>query len=153
MTAKEGIMLWCLRKAVPYTNVNAQNFHMSWKGGLALCALIHRHRPELIDYHSLSRDNPIDNLNTAGDVVEKYWDIPRMLNPEYLVDTMKPDEKYVMAYASSYYHAFSGAQQDETAANPICKMLKINQENERLMEEYERMASDLLEGFVRLPPG
>jgi len=31
----------------------------------------------------------------------------------------------------------------ETAANRICKVLKINQENERLMQEYERMASDV----------
>lgn len=35
--------------------------------------------------------------------------------------------------------------QAETAANRICKVLKINQENERLMEEYERMASDVRE--------
>jgi len=31
----------------------------------------------------------------------------------------------------------------ETAANRICKVLKINQENERLMQEYERLASDV----------
>lgn len=31
----------------------------------------------------------------------------------------------------------------ETAANRICKVLKVNQENERLMEEYERLASDV----------
>ena len=31
------------------------------------------------------------------------------------------------------------------AANRICKVLKVNQDNERLMEEYERLASDLLE--------
>jgi len=33
--------------------------------------------------------------------------------------------------------------QAETAANRICKVLKVNQENERLMEEYERLASDV----------
>ena len=35
--------------------------------------------------------------------------------------------------------------QAEMAANRICKVLKVNQDNERLMEEYERLASDLLE--------
>lgn len=54
-----------------------------------------------------------------------------------------------MTYVSAYYHAFSGAQQAETAANRICKVLKVNQENERLMEEYERLASDLLEWINR----
>lgn len=42
--------------------------------------------------------------------------------------------------------------QAETAANRICKVLKVNQENERLMEEYERLASDLLEWIRRTMP-
>lgn len=57
-------------------------FNFSFKDGLAFCALIHRHRPDLIDYHKLSKDNPLQNLNTAFDVAEKYLDIPRMLDPE-----------------------------------------------------------------------
>lgn len=82
MTAKEGLLLWCQRKTAPYKNVNVQNFHLSFKDGLAFCALIHRHRPDLIDYHKLSKDNPLENLNTAFDVAEKYLDIPRMLDPD-----------------------------------------------------------------------
>lgn len=31
----------------------------------------------------------------------------------------------------------------ETAANRICKVLKVNQENERSMQDYERLASDV----------
>lgn len=49
---------------------------------MAFCALIHRHRPDLIDYSKLSKDNPLENLNTAFDVAEKYLDIPRMLDPD-----------------------------------------------------------------------
>ncbi|KAJ8308636.1 hypothetical protein KUTeg_013510 [Tegillarca granosa] len=187
LTAKEGLLLWCQRKTAPYKNVNVQNFHLSWKDGLAFCALIHRHRPELLDYYKLTRvkseykyhtfkdglafcalihrhrpelidynkltkENPLENLNTAFDVAEKHLDIPRMLDPEDMVNSVKPDERSVMAYVSSYYHAFSGAQQAETAANRICKVLKVNQENERLMEEYERLASDLLEWIRKTKP-
>lgn len=152
LTAKEGLLLWCQRKTAPYKNVNVQNFHLSFKDGLAFCALIHRHRPDLIDYHKLSKENPLENLNTAFDVAEKHLDIPRMLDPEDMVNSVKPDERSVMAYVSSYYHAFSGAQQAETAANRICKVLKVNQENERLMEEYERLASDLLEWIRKTKP-
>lgn len=152
MTAKEGLLLWCQRKTAPYKNVNVQNFHLSFKDGLAFCALIHRHRPDLIDYSKLSKDNPLENLNTAFDVAEKFLDIPRMLDPDDLINTPKPDERAIMTYVSCYYHAFQGAQQAETAANRICKVLKVNQENERLMEEYERLASDLLEWIRRTMP-
>lgn len=152
LTAKEGLLLWCQRKTAPYKNVNVQNFHLSFKDGLAFCALIHRHRPDLIDYHKLSKENPLENLNTAFNVAEQHLDIPRMLDPEDMVNSAKPDERSVMAYVSSYYHAFSGAQQAETAANRICKVLKVNQENERLMEEYERLASDLLEWIRKTTP-
>lgn len=152
MTAKEGLLLWCQRKTAPYKNVNVQNFHLSFKDGLAFCALIHRHRPDLLDYSKLSKDNPLENLNLAFDIAEKYLDIPRMLDPEDLINTPKPDERAIMTYVSCYYHAFQGAQQAETAANRICKVLKVNQENERLMEEYEKLASDLLEWIRRTLP-
>merc|ERR1719499_269768 len=148
----EGLLLWCQRKTAPYKNVNVQNFHLSWRDGLAFCALIHRHRPDLLDYSKLSKDNPLENLNLAFDIAEKYLDIPRMLDPEDLLTNEKPDERQIMTYVSCYYHAFQGAMQAEMAANRICKVLKVNQDNERLMEEYERLASDLLEWIRRTLP-
>ncbi|XP_069042493.1 alpha-actinin-4 isoform X1 [Lepisosteus oculatus] len=151
-SAKEGLLLWCQRKTAPYKNVNVQNFHISWKDGLAFNALIHRHRPELIDYDKLRKDDPVTNLNNAFEVAEKYLDIPKMLDAEDIVNTARPDEKAIMTYVSSFYHAFSGAQKAETAANRICKVLAVNQENEHLMEEYEKLASDLLEWIRRTIP-
>uniref|UniRef100_A0A8C3LZN6 Actinin alpha 4 n=1 Tax=Chrysolophus pictus TaxID=9089 RepID=A0A8C3LZN6_CHRPC len=109
-SAKEGLLLWCQRKTAPYKNVNVQNFHISWKDGLAFNALIHRHRPELIEYDKLRKDDPVTNLNNAFEVAEKYLDIPKMLDAEDIVNTARPDEKAIMTYVSSFYHAFSGAQ-------------------------------------------
>ena len=42
--------------------------------------------------------------------------------------------------------------QAEQAASRICKVLGINQENERIMEEYERLASDLLDWIKQKRP-
>ncbi|XP_048046773.1 alpha-actinin-2b isoform X1 [Megalobrama amblycephala] len=150
-SAKEGLLLWCQRKTAPYRNVNVQNFHVSWKDGLAFCALIHRHRPELIDFQNL-KDDPLGNLNLAFDIAEKHLDIPKMLDAEDILSTPKPDERAIMTYVSCFYHAFAGAEQAETAANRICKVLGVNQENEKLMEDYERLASELLEWIRRTIP-
>ncbi|KAF6732062.1 Alpha-actinin-4 [Oryzias melastigma] len=151
-SAKEGLLLWCQRKTAPYKNVNVQNFHISWKDGLAFNALIHRHRPDLIDYDNLRKDDPVTNLNNAFEVAEKHLDIPKMLDAEDIVGTLRPDEKAIMTYVSCFYHAFSGAQKAETAANRICKVLAVNQENEQMMEDYEKLASNLLEWIRRTIP-
>ncbi|XP_056324887.1 alpha-actinin-2-like [Danio aesculapii] len=151
-SAKEGLLLWCQRKTAPYRNVNVQNFHCSWKDGLAFCALIHRHRPDLIDFSKLNKEDPLGNLNLALEIAEKHLDIPKMLDPEDIINTPKPDERAIMTYVSCFYHAFAGAEQAETAANRICKVLGVNQENEKLMEEYERLASELLEWIRRTTP-
>ncbi|XP_023696920.2 alpha-actinin-2b [Paramormyrops kingsleyae] len=151
-SAKEGLLLWCQRKTAPYRNVNVQNFHVSWKDGLSFCALIHRHRPDLIDYAKLNKDDPLGNLNLAFEIAEKHLDIPKMLDAEDIVNTPKPDERAIMTYVSCFYHAFAGAEQAETAANRICKILGVNQENEQLMEEYEKLASELLEWIRRTTP-
>ncbi|OWK51045.1 Alpha-actinin-1, partial [Lonchura striata] len=74
------------------------------------------------------------------------------ISVEDIVGTLRPDEKAIMTYVSCFYHAFSGAQKAETAANRICKVLAVNQENEQLMEDYERLASDLLAWIQRTIP-
>ncbi|CAF3992133.1 unnamed protein product [Rotaria magnacalcarata] len=152
MSAKEGLLLWCQRKTAPYKNVNVQNFHISFKDGLAFCALIHRHRPDLLDYSKLTKDDPLGNLNLAFDIAEKHLDIPKMLDAEEINNSIKADEKVVMTYVSSYYHAFSTTQKAEQAASRICKVLSVNQENEQMMAEYERLASDLLEWIRKKKP-
>uniref|UniRef100_A0A3Q2Z722 Actinin, alpha 1 n=1 Tax=Hippocampus comes TaxID=109280 RepID=A0A3Q2Z722_HIPCM len=128
-SAKEGLLLWCQRKTAPYKNVNIQNFHIRKTGG----AVVSRRRlgeggPKLHASNFIffcRQDDPMTNLNTAFDVAEKYLDIPKMLDAEDIISTLRPDEKAVMTYVSCYYHAFSGKQKAETAANRICKVLAL----------------------------
>ncbi|CAB4068316.1 ACTN1_4 [Lepeophtheirus salmonis] len=147
-------MIWTIILRFAIQDISVEEMTAKEVGGmvLAFCALIHRHRPDLLDYSKLSKDNPLENLNLAFDIAERYLEIPKMLDAEDLLNTDKPDERQVMTYVSCYYHAFQGAMQAEMAANRICKVLKVNQDNERLMEEYERLASDLLEWIRKTLP-
>lgn len=54
----------------------------SWRNGLGFNALIHAHRPELIDYDSLVPSRHIENLNNAFDIANAELGIPRLLDAE-----------------------------------------------------------------------
>uniref|UniRef100_A0A6Q2XFL4 Actinin, alpha 2b n=1 Tax=Esox lucius TaxID=8010 RepID=A0A6Q2XFL4_ESOLU len=140
-SAKEGLLLWCQRKTAPYRNVNVQNFHVSWKDGLAFCALIHRHRPDLIDYAKLNKDDPMGNLNLAFEIAEKHLDIPKMLDAEDIINTPKPDERAIMTYVSCFYHAFAGAEQLLEWIRKTTPWLE-NRTPEKTMVEMQRKLED-----------
>ena len=56
LSAKEGLLLWCQRRTVPYAaDFTIKEFTFSWQDGLALCGLIHRHRPDLLNYWALNK--------------------------------------------------------------------------------------------------
>jgi len=54
----------------------------SWRNGLGFNALIHAHRPNLIDFKVLQPSWHIENLNNAFDVANNDLGIPRLLDAE-----------------------------------------------------------------------
>lgn len=67
-----------------YPNVKIDNFTTSWRSGLGFNALIHAHRPDIINYNALAPDDHIGNLNNAFNVAENKLGISKLLDAEGL---------------------------------------------------------------------
>lgn len=65
-----------------YKGVKIDNFSTSWRSGLGFNALIHAHRPDLINYDALNPADHVGNLNNAFNVAEDKLGIARLLDAE-----------------------------------------------------------------------
>ncbi|XP_069978264.1 spectrin beta chain isoform X13 [Penaeus vannamei] len=142
-SAKDALLLWCQMKTAGYHNVNIRNFTTSWRDGLAFNAIIHKHRPDLIQYEKLSRSNAMYNLNNAFNVAENKLGLTKLLDAED-VFVEQPDEKSIITYVVTYYHYFSKLKQETVQGKRIGKVVGIAMENDRMIKEYESLTSDLL---------
>lgn len=144
LSAKEGLLLWAQRKTAPYKEVDVQDFSISWSDGLALCALIHCHRPELLDYDKLDKSDRHGNTRLAFQVAADHLGVPQLLEVEDLCDSTRPDERSVMTYIASYFHAFSTMDQAETVSRRVEKFSELMQSVWTSKNDYERRARALL---------
>lgn len=142
-SAKDALLLWCQMKTAGYQNVNVRNFTTSWRDGLAFNAIIHKHRPDLIQFEKLTKNNPIHNLNNSFDVAEDKLGLTKLLDAED-VCVEHPDEKSIITYVVTYYHYFSKMKQETVQGKRIGKVVGIAMENEKMINEYEGFTSDLL---------
>ncbi|KAG7088189.1 hypothetical protein E1B28_012206 [Marasmius oreades] len=144
LSAKEGLLLWCQRKTEPYKEVDVQDFSSSWSDGLALCALIHCHRPDLIDYDKLNKNDRYGNTRLAFQIAAEHLNIPQLLEIEDLCDSDHPDERSVMTYIACYFHAFSSMDQAETVSRRVEKFAEFMQSVWVSRNDYERRVRLLL---------
>uniref|UniRef100_A0A4W6BUP0 Spectrin beta chain n=1 Tax=Lates calcarifer TaxID=8187 RepID=A0A4W6BUP0_LATCA len=143
-SAKDALLLWCQMKTAGYPNVNIHNFTTSWRDGMAFNALIHKHRPDLIDFDKLKKSNAHYNLQNAFNLAEQHLGLTKLLDPED-ISVDHPDEKSIITYVVTYYHYFSKMKALKVEGKRIGKVLDNAIETEKMIEKYESLASDLLE--------
>ena len=137
LSAKEGLLLWCQRKTKGYNHVNVQDFSGSFQDGMAFCALIHRHRPDLLDFDALNPEDKAGNLDKAFQVAADHLDIPRLLDVEDIVSMPRPDERSIMTYVAQLYKVFSSLDQAESAGRRVSKFVDDLKEVSDLIHDYE----------------
>ena len=144
MTAKEGLLLWCQRKTACYPGVEVRDFSASWNDGLAFCALLDIHRPDLIDFDALDKTDHRENMKLAFDIASKEIGIPDLLDVEDVCDVAKPDERSLMTYIAYWFHAFSQLEKVENAGRRVEKFVMNMQGAWEMQNSFEKRMKELL---------
>ncbi|NXW87527.1 MICA2 monooxygenase, partial [Alopecoenas beccarii] len=107
-TRPNKLLTWCQKQTEGYRNVNVTDLTTSWKSGLALCAIIHRFRPDLIDFDSLNEEDVVKNNQLAFDVAEQEFGIPPVTTGKEVDSAGEPDKLSMVMYLSKFYELFRG---------------------------------------------
>ncbi|XP_058161704.1 F-actin-monooxygenase MICAL2 isoform X4 [Dasypus novemcinctus] len=102
------LLTWCQQQTEGYQHVAVTDLTTSWRSGLALCAIIHRFRPELINFDSLNEDDAVENNQLAFDVAEREFGIPPVTTGKEMASTQEPDKLGMVMYLSKFYELFRG---------------------------------------------
>ncbi|XP_039904270.1 protein-methionine sulfoxide oxidase mical3b isoform X5 [Simochromis diagramma] len=97
------LLTWCQEQTCGYHGVNVTDLTTSWRSGLALCALIHRYRSDLIDFDSLDESSVEENTRLGFDVAEREFGISPLMTVEEMSSVEEPDSLSMVMYLSQFY--------------------------------------------------
>ncbi|XP_038260161.1 F-actin-monooxygenase MICAL2 isoform X4 [Dermochelys coriacea] len=102
------LLTWCQKQTEGYRNINVTDLTTSWRSGLGLCAIMHRFRPDLIDFDSLNEENVVENNQLVFDIAEKEFGIPPVTTGKEMASAGEPDKLSMVMYLSKFYELFRG---------------------------------------------
>ncbi|XP_047037918.1 EH domain-binding protein 1 [Helicoverpa zea] len=106
-TPVQDLLEWVQGVTKEYKQVRVTNLTTSFRSGLAFCAIIHRFRPDLIDFSGLQPDEAERNLRVALDASSKLG-ISQVLTAADVCSRQIPDRLAIMTYLFQLRAHFTG---------------------------------------------
>ncbi|XP_072915013.1 protein-methionine sulfoxide oxidase mical3a-like isoform X1 [Hemitrygon akajei] len=107
------LLAWCQKQTQGYRNVNVVDLTTSWKSGLALCAILHRYRPDLIDFQQLNEKNVEANNQLAFDTAEREFGISPIMTGKEMASVGEPDKLSMVMYLLQFYEMLKDTTPEE----------------------------------------
>ncbi|XP_037292635.1 EH domain-binding protein 1 isoform X2 [Manduca sexta] len=108
-TPVQDLLEWCQSVTREYKSCRVTNLTTSFRSGLAFCAIIHRFRPDLIDFSGLQPDEAETNLRTALEASGTLG-IPQVLTAADVCARAAPDKLAIMTYLFQLRAHFTGSE-------------------------------------------
>ncbi|KAJ8006469.1 hypothetical protein DPEC_G00107580 [Dallia pectoralis] len=103
------LLSWCQEQTQGYRDVAVRDLTTSWKNGMALCALIHHFRPDLIDFESLKEDEVEKNMRLGLEVAEQELGVSPVMTVEEMSSVSELDTLSMVMYLSQLHQLFKDA--------------------------------------------
>ncbi|EDQ86636.1 uncharacterized protein MONBRDRAFT_28031 [Monosiga brevicollis MX1] len=140
LSPKEALLRWVNLNTNGHAHAEVSNFTKDFQNGMALCALIHKFRPELIPYDSLDPADKLHNLRLAITAAGQYFGMEPYLTAE---DIGKLDEKSMLVFVSEFYSGITEQLKLELAARRIAQVVAFTMTNDELKARYLAEAAAL----------
>ncbi|KAL5270890.1 hypothetical protein ACHWQZ_G001526 [Mnemiopsis leidyi] len=118
-TLEQGSLLnWARESTCGYRGVRVTNLTTSWKSGLAFSALIHRYRPDILNFTAVSTNPPEQILKTVFDTTSREFGIRSVLSAQELAGSSIPDRQKIVQYLTALHSHFNSEASKSLQISP-----------------------------------
>eukprot|EP00055_Hartaetosiga_balthica_P008816 m.33924 g.33924 ORF g.33924 m.33924 type:complete len:1745 (+) comp6485_c0_seq2:13-5247(+) len=147
LSPKDALLRWVNLNTKGHAHAHAENFTTSFRSGMVLCALIHKFRPDLIDYDSLVPEESSNNLRKATDAAKLYFGLEEYISPD---DVARLDEKSMLVYVSEYYSGITEQLKLDLAFRRLTQLIGFTVQNDSMKESYQSDAASLHQRIIEV---